>query len=296
MANQQSFRWRTIIEVGLISAIIYFFLGFPGLPRSTKNSASVLKDVRPSPGSTARVESLVTPRPGLQCSPHEYRIHVFSSTPLVIYIEDFLSPTEADHLVSISEDKWEQSTVFNHGVETTDTTIRKSEKALIERDDIVQCIEQRALEIQGWPKDVFIERVWTQRYNVSGHYAHHYDWATTTKSSRRVSTFMVYVSGQGLVGGGTNFPRLRQPRDERWCNFVECRHSSSAHPDEIATDLVGSNVDDGVTFRAKTRAAVFWENFDADGRGYKETIHAGMPVTEGVKIGLNIWSWYNAGE
>lgn len=66
------------------------------------------------------------------------------------------------------------------------------------------------------------------------------------------------------------------PTDERWCRFVEC----------------GGDGDEGVTFKATKGNAVFWMNFDADGRGYEETIHAGMPVTSGTKVGLNIWSWY----
>ena len=91
--------------------------------------------------------------------------------------------------------------MFNDGVESTDESVRKSEKAMIERDEIVQCIEQRALSIQGWPRDTFIERLWTQRYNVTGHYAHHYDWAFGTRTSRRASTFMVYLSAD-CTGGG----------------------------------------------------------------------------------------------
>ena len=91
--------------------------------------------------------------------------------------------------------------MFNAGVEATDETVRKSEKALIDRDEVVQCIEQRALSIQGWPHDTFIERLWTQRYNVSGHYSYHYDWSTATKEAMRVSTFMVYLKAD-CEGGG----------------------------------------------------------------------------------------------
>ena len=74
---------------------------------------------------------------------------------------------------------------------------------MIDRDNIVQCIEQRALSVQGWPEDTFIERLWTQRYNLSGHYSHHYDWGSGNKWSRRVSTFMVYLSAD-CVGGGVS--------------------------------------------------------------------------------------------
>lgn len=102
-----------------------------------------------------------------------------------------------------SADKWQVSTVFNEGVERADDSVRKSEKALIDRDSTVQCVEQRALSVQGWPKETFIERLWTQRYNVTGHYAHHYDWATASKLSRRVSTFMVYLQAD-CEGGGVS--------------------------------------------------------------------------------------------
>jgi len=91
---------------------------------------------------------------------------------------------------------------------------------------------------------------------------------------------MVYLAAN-CSGGGTNFPLLERPQDERWCEFVECG------------DL-GEGVQ-GVTFLPKAGAAVFWDNFDAEGRGWKEGLHAGMPVTEGVKVGLNIWSWYQKG-
>lgn len=197
-----------------------------------------------------------------------------------------------------STNNWTPSTIFNAGLETTDPQIRKSEKASIPRSRLVQCIEQRALAFQGWPRDTFIERLWTQRYNVSGHYRLHYDWASSAKHSRRVSSFMVYLSSEeGLRGGGTRFPRLSGPSGkenggERWCEFVECYDDDHHHQNEEK----GQKEDGGgVTFKPRKGSAVFWMNFDEQGRGYKETIHAGMPVLEGQKIGLNIWSWYQAG-
>lgn len=206
----------------------------------------------------------------------------------------FPLPTSQNHLSHPqtnspprSSQKWKISTVFNAGVEGVDSTVRKSEKAAIDRDNVVQCIEQRALAFQGWPKETFIERLWTQRYNVSGHYSLHYDWATSSRTSRRVSSFMVYLKDE-CRGGGTNFPRIPKPDVEdreqgrKWCQFIDCDESSS---EEV----------EGVTFMPRKGSAVFWANFDSEGRGYKETIHSGMPVLEGQKIGLNIWSWYQAG-
>ena len=157
--------------------------------------------------------------------------------------------------------------------------MRKSDKALLPRPALVQCIESRALTFQGWPANTFVERLWTQRYNVSGHYAPHYDWGSAGRDARRASSFMVYLRGEaeGCEGGGTEFPMLER-KGREWCEFVECDGER-----------------DGVAFRPRKGAAVFWLNFDEEGRGVKETVHAGLPVTKGVKIGLNIWSWWQRG-
>jgi prolyl 4-hydroxylase len=45
-----------------------------------------------------------------------------------------------------------------------------------------------------------------------------------------------------------------------------------------------------LTFRAIEGSAVFWKNLDEKGRGDRRTLHAGLPVQNGTKIGLNIWT------
>ncbi len=102
-----------------------------------------------------------------------------------------------------------------------------------------------------------------------------------------------------LEGGGTEFPLLRWKADRaRWCRqWLECA------PDPRGKDGVGGGNDNddglgledyvGATFRPVPGNAVFWENFrpDGTGTGWEESWHAGLPVTKGVKVGLNIWSW-----
>lgn len=94
----------------------------------------------------------------------------------------------------VSEDKFEPSTVTSGAKTSIQTKIRNSEVALIDRDDVVRCIEHRARSFQGWRPDLHIERLRTQRYGVGGHYVHHYDWSGGNRDADRVSTFMVYVS------------------------------------------------------------------------------------------------------
>ncbi|EHK98573.1 putative prolyl 4-hydroxylase subunit alpha-3 [Glarea lozoyensis 74030] len=123
----------------------------------------------------------------VSCPPHTYNTFILSHEPLVIYIENFLSPQESKHLIDISEDKFAPSTVSTG----SDTSIRKdvrlSEVALVDRDDTVQCIEQRARAFQGWRPDLQIERLRTQRYGVGGHYSNHYDWSGASRNADRIS-------------------------------------------------------------------------------------------------------------
>lgn len=158
--------------------------------------------------------------------------------------------------------------------------------AVIDRDDVVRCIEHRARDFQGWRSNLHIERLRTQRYTAGGYYTHHYDWSggSSRRSENRLSTFNVYVLGD-CEGGGTEFPRLRVPETGkgRWCEFLQC--------EEVDKEGEGQEEKMGVTFKPITGNAIFWENLRADGSGYEETWHAGLPVLSGTKVGLNIWSW-----
>ena len=99
MSNQSSFRWRTIVEVAVISIVIYVFLGTPGLPSSSIQQASnVHEDI---PRSRAKVEALVYPDKDLKCPKHEVNVKVFSTSPLILYLDGFLSEHEANHFVDI---------------------------------------------------------------------------------------------------------------------------------------------------------------------------------------------------
>lgn len=180
-----------------------------------------------------------------------------------------------------------------------DPSRRLSDRALLPRTPTIRCLEARARAFQGWRPNLYIERMWAQRYNASGHYTHHYDWAgSVARGGDRASTFMVYL-GDECVGGGTNFPRLRRPRDARWCRLIECEDDGGdegAEADNGGADAAGPPKArrEGITFKPIKGNAIFWENLRADGSGYPETWHAAEPVTEGTKFGLNIWSWYQA--
>lgn len=93
------------------------------------------------------------------------------------------------------------------------------------------------------------------------------------------------------MGGGTRFPRLEKPEDRGWCRFIECESNGEQKKEEE----MGEEKETGVTFKPIKGNAVYWENMKADGTGYEESWHAGLPVKSGTKIGLNIWSWLQEG-
>lgn len=209
-----------------------------------------------------------------------------------------------------SEPIFEPSTVTHDAsVAHRDTAVRDSAVALIPRTDTVRCIEKRARALQGWRRDVWIERLRTQRYVAGGHYSHHFDWSGNSQGWGRVSSFMVWVDAtEGLQGGGTEFPLLRtrvadaddsddvngerkSGGGEPWCKLVECPKDGGDGRKEDEGVSKSDEDELGTVFKAIPGNAVYWENFAPDGRGYDETWHAGLPVKKGVKVGLNIWSF-----
>ncbi|KAI4599734.1 hypothetical protein KJ359_001470 [Pestalotiopsis sp. 9143b] len=249
----------------------------PRTPRPAINESLLAMD---SPGDAAPT-----------CEADAYSVHILSKAPLVVYIENFVSAEERRHLLELSDPLFAPSTTTSDGSHThQNTSIRDSQVALLPRDDAVRCIERRALGLQGWRDDLWIERLRTQKYVEGGHYVHHFDWGSGARGWGRASSMMVWVAAEDLAGGGTEFPLLRRRGpDDKWCDWVECGEEE----EDDGAEERGLEDRVGLTFKAIPGNAVFWENFmpDGTGRGWQETWHAGLPVEKGVKVGLNIWSW-----
>ena len=195
--------------------------------------------------------------------------------------------TDRDYSLLNSLNKYTPSIVYDGVTQRVDPSKRLSDRALLDRDETVRCLEDRARAFQGWRPHLYIERMWAQRYNTSGHYRHHYDWTgSLARGGDRLSTFMVYLDAE-CTGGGTNFPRLRMPPGKQWCRFLECEDGGAGEGTNG-----GESMKQGITFKPIKGNAIFWENLRPDGTGYPETWHAAYPVTWGTKVGLNIWSWY----
>jgi prolyl 4-hydroxylase len=157
---------------------------------------------------------------------------------------------------------------------------RTSSTAYLGRSDpVVQCILERAGQLQGFLNPDSIEDLQLTAYAQGQEYTPHYDWFYEHQvpymgHQNRGSTFFVTLDAD-CENCGTQFPRVSVDwtrKDPRWCEFVECEDSSA------------------LTVKAKPGSAVFWQNLDGDGFGNPKTLHAGLPVPEGSKIGMNIWT------
>lgn len=221
-----------------------------------------------------------------ECAPHNYTTHILSISPLVIYIPSFITPAESAHLQAISTGKFSSSQIADDSGQQLLANTRTSQSTSLESDDIVRCIEQRALEFQGFDtKRESLEPLQLVQYAQKQEYHAHTDWFTSPAQTtsefggNRLSSFFVYVyASQDITGGGTQFPLLDVPNDERWCDWLNC----------------DAELEDGVVFRPVQGNAVFWRNLvevkKGNHVGDRRTVHAGLPVQRGQKMGMNIWT------
>lgn len=142
-------------------------------------------------------------------------------------------------------------------------------------DTVATCLQHRAAEFQGFLPRHKIEAVQVVQYQKSQEYRAHFDWGVKSAyKSERDTTFFGILQAD-CKHCGTQFPEIAidwSRENPKWCDFVECEDTEM------------------LTFKAIEGSAVFWRNLDEAGRGDRRVLHAGLPVKNGTKIGLNIWT------
>lgn len=163
---------------------------------------------------------------------------------------------------------------------------RKSETAWLPSvDPVVACVRARASEFEGYAPNATLDALAAVRYRPGGRFGMHHDWDTERrKPYDRRTSFFATLAADGCAGGATHFPFVRPAWGNAarfgrpWCRWLDCAHEG-----------------DGVAVRPIKGNALFWVNFGEDGTGVQETVHAGAPLVEGTKIGMNIWTWARIG-
>ena len=149
-------------------------------------------------------------------------------------------------------------------------------------DELIRCIEDRASRFQGHRPIVNIESLQVVKYHDSQQFREHTDWFNgeldegVKKHGNRESSFFVYLVAN-CTGGTTVFTKIHRPKARAWCDVLVCHDDAGAETETVEV-------------RPKVGTAIFWYNLDPDGVGDELTTHAGAPVIDGTKIGLNIWT------
>ncbi|CAF1314684.1 unnamed protein product [Adineta ricciae] len=221
-----------------------------------------------------------------RCPRHRYSIRLIERSPLIIYIEQFLTQNEIQHIIDLAEPLFQPSMILTNDGNADRSKVRTSTTAPLERQHtpIVKCIEQRFAQFQGDLDVECIEPLQVVKYDADQHYGPHYDWISDPErlriSGQRVTTFFTYLHAHCSMGE-TEFISIPFNRSlhERFCDILVCDDNSTNY---------------GLRFRPLVGNSVFWYNMDEFGQVDYATYHTGhSPGKNGQKIGLNTWTRLN---
>ncbi len=191
------------------------------------------------------------------------RLAAVLDQPQVLLFDNMLSAAECEALIALAEPRLARSTVVDEQLgDARPHADRTSAGGWFQRgeDPLIQRIEARLAEVLNWPLD-HGEGLQVLRYGVGGEYRAHFDYFNPTHpgsqqhlrtGGQRVGTCILYL-GEVEAGGGTRFPSL------------------------------------GFEVRPTQGAALYFASVDAQGVEDAATLHAGVPVIEGVKYIATKW-------
>ncbi|KAI4661544.1 uncharacterized protein J4E78_004333 [Alternaria triticimaculans] len=225
------------------------------------------------------------------CADHQYTTEIISLDPLLIYINNFTSAREAEQLISLGSSGFAESFISRSRGNTQRVTGRTSQSApLPVGDPLVECLLNRARTFMGsmllssepFSIPQLVRYFPGQKYNLHTDFWPEHQITTLENGRRvyynRVASFFVFLR-DNCTDGYTAFP-LVEPSSS---TDLEGLYSGKVAHGEMDGEAKG------IKFKPIQGNAVFWVNLDKHGKGDRRVVHAGLPVGEGEKIGLNIW-------
>lgn len=179
---------------------------------------------------------------------------VLSETPYVAVAKNFLTDAECKHLRQAGETALEPSLVVDpHSGRMVPHPIRTSDGATIgvfSEDLVVNALNRRIASLSNTALAQG-EALQLLRYRQGHEYRPHMD-ALPAETNQRILTVLLYLSDD-YQGGETAFPRT------------------------------------GLTFRGRRGDALLFRNVISHGRPDPMSLHAGLPVTSGMKLIATRW-------
>lgn len=187
-------------------------------------------------------------------------LRVLSNSPVVYCIDDFITDVECEHIINISNEKFERSTVTgDDSLSGGLSAFRTSSSTFLSPsiDEIVHELANRIAKLIQMPLENS-EKLQVLKYNKSQYYAYHYDAFDPgaihlNHGGQRIVTCLLYLSDVS-GGGSTSFPKL---------NF-------SVKP-------------------KRGKLLVFYNTLDGTNNVDPKSMHGGVPVNRGTKYACNFW-------
>lgn len=230
------------------------------LARMAISEASGRPDLAPPEREMPFVDTSVNT---VQTPDRTVNILLSMKAPRIVLFGNVLSNEECDALLDYCNERLERSPVISDT--DGDTRVhahRTSRGAMLQRgeSELVGRIEARLAALVRWPVERG-EGLQVLRYERGNEYRPHFDWFNPDlpgprkhleHGGQRVGTIVIYLSDVE-EGGATSFPNI------------------------------------GLEVQPRKGSAVFFANTDALGVPDQQTLHAGEPVTRGVKFIATKW-------
>lgn len=198
------------------------------------------------------VDAMALGADGFPADSTEFR--QLSQAPYVVAAHSFLTAAECDYVAKAGEPALQPSSVVDPATgQLVPHPVRTSDGAqfgVYAEDLVVNAINRRIAAFSGTALAQG-EPLQLLRYRHGAQYRPHMD-ALTAEPNQRILSLLVYLSGD-YEGGETVFPRT------------------------------------GLSFRGKAGDALLFRNTRADGTADPMALHAGLPVTSGVKYLATRW-------
>eukprot|EP00775_Hariotina_reticulata_P003103 gene3103-biopygen4754 len=214
-----------------------------------------------------------------QSSTADYQVDVLSSAgPRAYLLRNFLTHTEADHLINLAQDRLVKSTVLGAFGISSPSNVRTSAGASLRRghDATVAAIEHRIAQYTKAPVS-HGEGLHVLRYEIGEEYKPHHDYFYDERSllqgGQRIGTVILYLS-DGYKGGETVFPN-------------SLTQGSHVHDHQME---LSDCAQQGLAVKPAKGDALFFLSVQADGDRMDElSLHTSCPVIMGSKYVATKW-------
>ncbi|KAI8630095.1 hypothetical protein F5Y19DRAFT_53309 [Xylariaceae sp. FL1651] len=231
------------------------------------------------------ISTPISLRSSLECEAQSYSTEIISLDPLVVYIRNFLNAEDITGILQAGEDRFNPSVVNKNGKMVQNPYRTSWSAGLPVEDPAVQCVLERSRMFLGTilnPTEDEMGVPQLVRYTEGQEYNLHHDWMRvpqaafdgSQRSFNRVASFFVVLQ-DNCTGGETWFP------------FLQTISPQPKEKDE--SRLWREHEDGGLAFKPVAGNGIFWVNLFPNGTGDTRTVHAGLPVTGGLKTAMNIW-------